>query len=305
MKIYSNNEWDPLRAVVVGSATNANWPINDTIYAQTAQTTTWTETPLPSGPVPEEIIEKANEELDQLATVLYNLDIEVWRPDPIDFVGRDGMYNYCPRDRLLVAGDTVVDPAMMFPCREMEIEELQFVCDSADRVLRMPRNQGMILDAANVCRLGDDWLYLVSASGNLAALDWLRQQFPDKNIEACNFYSGVHIDSTIVPLQEGLVLLNGTRVNENNLPECLRKWDRIYLNEIVERDFYQYPYASKWIGMNILVVRPGLVIVDRIQTLLIGILQSRGIEVIPLELSHSRTLGGGFHCTTLDIHREN
>ena len=304
MKINSHNEWDPLRTIVVGTATNANWPLNDPIFNQESEKTTWRETPVPRGPVPQNIVDQANRELDQLCTVLYNLGVEVWRPDDINFIQRDGMYNYCPRDRLLIAGTTVVDPAMLYPCRDMEIEELQFVCDAAERVLHMPRNRGMIMDAANVCRLGDDWLYLLSSSGNQAALDWLQQQFPAKNIESCNFYSGVHIDSTVVPLQEGLVLLNGSRVNPDNVPQVFKDWDQIYVNHVAEREFYQYPYASKWIGMNCLVVRPGLVIVDEIQTVLIEILKNRGIEVVALPLTHSRTLGGGFHCTTLDIHRE-
>ena len=305
MKIFSRNEWDPLKTVVVGSATNANWPINDPVFAEEKNKTTWTETAVPSGAVPEWIVEKTNQELDILSDTLYNLGVEVWRPDPIDFVTRDGMYNYCPRDRLLIADDVVVDPAMMYPCREMEIEELNFVCQSASRTVRMPRNQGMVMDAANVCRLGDDWLFLRSASGNDAAVNWLREQFPNKNIEVCDFYSGVHIDSTVVPLQEGLVLLNGSRVNEENIPNCLKSWERIYVNHMEERDFYQYPFASKWIGMNCLVVKPGLVIMDQMQTMLIDVLTKRGIEVIPLELTHSRTLGGGFHCVTLDIYREN
>ena len=304
MKINSHNEWDPLRTIVVGTATNANWPLNDPIFNLESEKTTWRETPVPRGPVPQNIVDQANRELDQLCTVLYNLGVEVWRPDDINFIQRDGMYNYCPRDRLLIAGTTVVDPAMLYPCRDMEIEELQFVCDAAERVRHMPRNRGMIMDAANVCRLGDDWLYLLSSSGNQAALDWLQQQFPAKNIESCNFYSGVHIDSTVVPLQEGLVLLNGSRVNPDNVPRVFKDWDQIYVNHIAEREFYQYPYASKWIGMNCLVVRPGLVIVDEIQTVLIEILKNRGLEVIALPLTHSRTLGGGFHCTTLDIHRE-
>jgi len=46
------------------------------------------------------------------------------------------------------------------------------------------------------------------------------------------------------------------------------------------------------------------VIVDRYQTNLIQILESQKFTVIPLELRHSRTLGGGFHCVTLDLHRE-
>lgn len=304
MKVYSHNEWDPLRSIVIGSATNANWPADDPVFSEEKNRTTWTETPVPSGPVPSWIIDKTNQELDLLSETLYNLGVEVWRPEPMDFVARGGMYNYCPRDRLLIADDVVVDPAMLYPCRDMEIEELSFICDSARETLRMPRNQGMVMDAANVCRLGDDWLFLHSNSGNMAALEWLREQFPHKRIEMCDFYSGVHIDSTVVPLQQGLVLLNASRVNEDNLPRCLQDWERIYVNHVEERDFYQYPYASKWIGMNCLVVRPGLVIVDRLQTMLIEILERRGITVIPLELTHCRTLGGGFHCVSLDIHRE-
>lgn len=304
MKISSHNEWDALQTIVVGTATNANWPKNDPIFNLEKERTAWKETPVPSGAVPDWIVDKANQELDQLCTVLYNLGVEVWRPDDMDFVGRDGMYNYCPRDRLLIAGETVVDPAMMLPCRDMELEVLDFVCDAADNFISMPRNQGMVLDAANICRMNDNWLFLESRSGNRAAYEWLCEQFPNKNIELCNFYGGVHIDSTVMPLQEGIVLLNGSRVNEENLPRCFKDWDRIYVNSITERDFYQYPYASKWIGMNMLVVRPGLVIVDRVQDTILQILQSRGIEAIPLELTHSRTLGGGFHCVTLDLHRD-
>lgn len=304
MKISSHNEWDPLRSVVVGTATGANWPSHDPRYQLESQRTLWKETPVPTGPVPQEIIDIANRELDHLALTLHQLGVEVWRPTDRDFVASQGMYNYCPRDRLLVAGTTIVDPAMFYTCRDQEIECLQEIVDSAERVLHMPKGDAFILDAANVCRMNDNWLYLVSQSGNVAALEWLRENFPEKNIEACGFYSGVHIDSTIIPLDEGLVLLNGSRVNEENLPQCLKDWDRIYLNDCVAREFYQYPYASKWIGMNMLVVRPGLVIVDSIQETLIAILHSKGIHTIPMPLTHSRTLGGGFHCTTLDLHRE-
>jgi len=172
-------------------------------------------------------------------------------------------------------------------------------------VISMPRNQGMILDAANVCRLGDKMLFLESSSGNRKAYDWLREQFPDVEIELCNFYSGVHIDSTIVPLREGLVMLNASRVTFDNVPQVFEGWHKIWVTDVVAQDFYKYPYASKWIGMNMLVVDPHTVICDRKQTELIKTLESYRFEVIPLELRHSRTLGGGFHCVTLDLHRES
>ena len=302
--ISSFNEWDPIKEIVVGRADFANWPSQDPVFAQESKKTTWTETPVPSGPVPDRIIDEANEDLDILAGTLEQLDIVVHRPKAINFQERGGMYNYCPRDRFLIHGTTLVDPAMMYPCRDMEAEALEEVVYRADTVVRMPRDQDMVLDAANVLRLNDRMLFLESASGNKRAYSWLRKQFPDVIIELCNFYSGVHIDSTIVPLREGLVLVNASRVNMDNLPRVFDDWEVVWATDVVAQDFYQYPYASKWIALNMLVVDPSTVIVDRNQTNLIRMLELYKFTVIPLELRHSRTLGGGFHCVTLDLIRE-
>ena len=305
--IDTRNEWDPLEVIVVGSATAANWPSTDPVFAQEGLRTTWHQTPVPSGPVPQIIVDQANRELDTLSEILLRLGVTVYRPAPQDFVQTQGMYNYCPRDRLLVWNDTIVDVNMMYPCRDQEIKNYTRLLQQARQVITMPRNQGLVLDAANVCRLGDTWLFLESASGNRAAYTWLSQQFPQVNIESCNFYAGVHIDSTIVPVREGLVLLNASRVNPDNCPRAFDYWEKIWVTDdmIVPQDFYQYPYASKWIAMNMLVVDPQTVILDAAQTQLITILKQHGIDSIPLTLSHSRTLGGGFHCVTLDIRRRH
>jgi scyllo-inosamine-4-phosphate amidinotransferase 1 len=305
LKIHSFNEWDPLKSIIVGSARHANWPTNDPVFALESEKTLWKETPVPSGPVPGWIIDEAEAELDDLAVKLTQLGVEVHRPTEMDFVALGGMYNYCPRDRLLVAGTTIVDPAMMYPCRDMELSAYYDVVDAAEHYLHMPRNEGMTLDAANVCRLNDTWLYLESASGNRAAYDWLCKQFPNITIELCNFYAGVHIDSTIVPLREGLVLVNAARVTSETLPQAFRDWEVLYVDTVVEQGFYQYPYASKWIALNMLVVNPTTVIMDADQAELRYALETRGFEVIPHKLSHSRTLGGGFHCVTLDLWREH
>ena len=75
-------------------------------------------------------------------------------------------------------------------------------------------------------RLGTDLLYLVSDSGNDLGWRWLQATLGDTyRVHPCrNLYSSTHIDSTIVPLQPGLVLLNPARVNDGNLPEALRGW---------------------------------------------------------------------------------
>jgi scyllo-inosamine-4-phosphate amidinotransferase 1 len=302
MKISSKNEWDTLREIVVGTATHANWPGSDPVFAAEKDTTLWKETAVPSGAVPKWIVDESNEDLDGLCDILRTAGVTVHRPADMNFVELGGMYNYCPRDRLLIAGDCIVDTAMHFPCRDMELDALHAVT-VGNRVLTMPKSDGMILDAANICRLNDTWLYLESASGNRAAAVWLQAQFPEINIELCNFYSGVHIDSTVVPLREGLVLLNGTRVNKANCPQVFKTWDKIYVDQVVPQEFYQYPYASKWIALNMLVVDPHTVVVDRHQIELIKKLEQWSFTVIPHELRHSRTLGGGFHCVTLDTWR--
>jgi scyllo-inosamine-4-phosphate amidinotransferase 1 len=300
--ISTYNEWSPLKKIIVGDATDANWPVTDPVFAKEGEKTTWKQTPVPRGPVPQRIIDETNEDLDTLAATLTSMGVEVVRPDPLNFQTHDGMYNYCPRDRLLIHGDTVIDPAMMYPCRDMELQCYhEYIKDA--KIISMPRNQGMVLDAANVCRLNNKMLFLESASGNRAAYNWLCDQLPDVEIELCNFYAGVHIDSTIVPLREGLVMLNGSRVSFEAVPAVFDGWHKIWISDVVPQDFYQYPYASKWIAMNMLVVDPHTVICDADQPNLIKILKSYRFEVIPLRLRHSRTLGGGFHCVTLDLVR--
>jgi glycine amidinotransferase/scyllo-inosamine-4-phosphate amidinotransferase 1 len=303
----SRNEWDPLEKIIVGIATHANWPMTDPVFAEEARNSLWTDTPAPSGPVPDFIVDQANRELDILSETLLRHGVTVYRPKPVDHVAAQGMYNYCPRDRILIYGDTMVDVNMMYPCRNQEIASYDRPMAEAQQILTMPRDSGMTLDAANICRLGNTWLFLESASGNRAAYEWLCEKFPEITIELCNFYSGVHIDSTITPLREGLVLLNASRVNESNCPRAFQDWERIYVTEdqIVAQDFYQYPYASKWIAMNMLAVDPETVIIDAAQTQLIDLLKTKGIDSIPLTLSHSRTLGGGFHCVTLDTQRRH
>lgn len=302
--ISSSNEWDPLKHIIVGDASYANWSTSDPVFKLESEKTTWKETPVPSGAVPQWIIDEANEDLQALADTLTKLGVTVSRPDEFNFQAHDGMYNYCPRDRFIVHGSTIIDPAMMYPCRDMEAQCYHDFLMQADRIIEMPRNAGMILDAANTLRLNDKMLFLESASGNRAAYNWLCDQLPEVDIEICNFYAGVHIDSTIVALREGLVMLNASRVKPESVPKVFEKWDKIWVDDVVAQGFHEYPYASKWIAMNMLSVDPHTVIVDRHQTDLIRTLERWSFTVIPLELRHSRTLGGGFHCVTLDLVRE-
>jgi N-dimethylarginine dimethylaminohydrolase len=233
--------------------------------------------------------------------------VEVVRPSTFDFQTHDGLYNYCPRDRFIVYGSIIIDPAMMYPCRDQEYQCYIDILEDADQIIHMPRDSGMVLDAANVLRVDQHrWLFLESASGNRAAYEWLCAQLPEVDIELCNFYSGVHIDSTIVALNADQFVVNGSRLDRNrkDLPRHLKGKEIFFVEEVIAQGFYEYPYASKWIALNMLSIDPKTVIVDAKQEAMIQALeQGMGMTVIPLELRHSRTLGGGFHCVTLDLVR--
>jgi len=70
-----------------------------------------------------------------------------------------------------------------------------------------------------------------------------------------------------------------------------------------DADYLSKSIGSNWIDMNLLSINPNLVVVDQGQTGLIKLLEKQGVDVIPLRLRHSKMLGGGFHCITLDIRR--
>jgi glycine amidinotransferase/scyllo-inosamine-4-phosphate amidinotransferase 1 len=167
-------------------------------------------------------------------------------------------------------------------------------------------NHEPVFDAANILRCNNDILYLVSNTGNLKGSKWLQNFLGEKyrvhNIE--NVYSYIHIDSTIALLREGLCLLNPERVNENNIPDFLKSWDKIWCPPMVDIGYHKTIRASVWIGVNLLSVDENTVIVDNRQIDLIKELKKHNIDTLDCKIRHSRTLGGSFHCVTTELLRD-
>lgn len=336
MRISSRNEWDKLRSVVVGTATGANWPMLDPTFAVNWETTLFKDMPHPKGRVAKHVIDEANEDLAQLCDALRSAGVTVYRPLEHDYSkmiktpkwDTDQMYGYCPRDTHLVVGNTVIEAPMSYRSRQFEADLLSHVRKDAIRDganwLAAPRpmlplgthnatQDPMILaeiepifDAANCIRLDQDILYLKSTTGNDLGAKWLERVLGNsyKIHVLSGIYAYAHLDSTIAPVREGLVVLNGHRIKEDTVPSVFKSWDKIWFDTPIASAYYQYPYASAFIGMNLLMIDPSTAIVDKNQKFLIADLESKGIEVWALELRHARTLGGGFHCVTLDLERE-
>jgi len=335
--VNAHNEWDPLEEVIVGVADGARVPTGDKgLHAIRFPEVEGAEE-IPSGPYPPDIVRRAGEELEELVDALEGLGVKVRRPKVTDHAApfatpdwaSDGMYNYCPRDVLLAVGDSIIETPMSLRSRFLETFAYKDILidylRSGARWVSAPkpalRDDGYnvddvealalrdvepVFDAANVLRVGVDIIYLVSDTGNRLGARWLQNYLGDTyRVHACDdLYARTHIDTTIVLVRPGLVLLNPERVGDHNLPACLARWDKLYSPEMVDIGFEGMAYGSAWVGMNLLMVSPGLAVVDRRQVELCRLLESRGVDVMPLQLTHARTLGGGFHCVTLDTRRK-
>ena len=299
MKIKSTNDYDSLRSVIVGTAQHANWP-----DMGLEENTAWHDTPVPRGPVPEFVINQAQQDLEALCNIFVKHGVEVYRPDEYDYQANNKFYGYCPRDRLLILDDKIVVPNMPKSVRDHEVDTYSFL--PSDQMITVDDPDAKF-DAANICRINKDLIYLISESGNRAGAEWLQANFPAYTVHTIDAYKGVHIDSTITVLNKNTVVLNAGRINYNNLPELLRSYNHIWIEEsdLSPIGFYQYPYASKWMAVNMFSIDPQTVIADSSQPKVIAKLKQNGYNVIATPMTHQRTLGGSFHCVTLDLWREH
>jgi N-dimethylarginine dimethylaminohydrolase len=331
-----HNEWDPLEEVLVGIAGGARIPVGDKGLHVIRYSDYENVDLIPSGGHLPRIIEETEEDLEKLVDAFRSLKVKVRRPQLTDHSkhfstpdwSSDGMYNYCPRDVLLAVGDTVIETPMSLRSRFLETfaykDILLEYLRSGSRWISAPKPRladsmynetdptksalneyEPVFDAANILRVGKDIIYLVSDTGNRIGAEWLQSTLGDKyRVHACdNLYASTHIDTTITLLRPGLVLVNPERVNEKNLPKVFSQWEVITAPPMIDMGYTGVAFGSAWIGMNFMMVNPELAIVCKHQKPLIALLKRHKIDVIPLELRHSRTLGGGFHCVTLDVRR--
>lgn len=329
--MLSKNEWDPLVRVVVGVADHARIPSMDLSLRVINYADADDSRVPPVGLYPQQVIDEANEDLEVFCDFLQKCSVEVLRPD------RDcqpGYYNYCPRDSVLVHDDLILATPQPLRARHNEYQAMDqhfrpYVLQGQRYVVKMAEKTDALydpscignrdrlaltnvepaFDAANVLRDNDNLYYLISNGGNRAGALYLQELVGDAKkvwlVE--NVYSFMHIDSTMALLREGLMLLNPSRIKDvSQLPPPLQNWDVIWAPD--PGNFSHYPgycNASPWLNVNLFSVTPNLVAMVSGQTALRHRLEAHGIDCMELPGRHQRTLGGGFHCVTLDLERKH
>jgi glycine amidinotransferase len=329
--MLSLNEWDPLKTVIVGSATNATIPPLDISLRTVNYASVKNIEDIPSGNYPAQVIEEANKDLDVFCDFLKKENIEVLRPD--DSVVPE-YYNYCPRDGVLIYDNLILATPQPLRARKNEHIALEhhfskYESQGVEYIKNRPelpdslynqlcvQNKDILalnetvpsFDAANILRCNEDLFYLVSNSANKLGAAYLQDLLGNKAkvhlVE--DIYSYMHIDSTIAFLREGLMLLNPSRIQDKSqLPKALQNWDIVWAPEPIDIGHYPgYCNASIWMNMNVFSINPTLIVVEEHQHTLRKELEKYKIDCAMLPMRHERTLGGGFHCVTLDLCREH
>ncbi|KZL24674.1 hypothetical protein [Pseudovibrio sp. WM33] len=334
--VNSFNDWDPLEEVIVGSIEGGyipeleesfylfRWPVKKSEHRV--------------GPVPQKIIEETEEDIANFVDLLESFNVTVRRPAEIDYSKRiatpywstESVNALMPRDSMIVVGDKLIETPMV--CRSRQCETLAYkdllleyfrsgcnwISAPKPRLLNdaylIPSTDTQpsitevepIFDAANILRIGEDLFYNTNISGNLAGMDWMQRLLGDTFRLHSISVSPDHIDTTMIPIGPGRILVNPHLVNEDNIPEQFKSWEMIKAPSTPPEQIYglEYPWCSDWIGLNLFSIDPHNVVVEAGQTELIKILEKqKNLNVIPLRYRHGKTFGGGWHCITLDVRR--
>jgi len=341
--VSSYTEWDPLEEVIVGIVDDAMLPSWNTINKITFPPAVWRTAALRDGggvPYPPEQIEAARSDLEEFVGVLEAAGVRVRRPDRLDFAAPYGTPDwrvtngFCaanPRDVLLVVGDEIIEAPMSDRGRYFEtwpyrsllkeyfragsrwtvapkpqlLDEL-YDLDAADRGSWITTEFEPTFDAADFVRCGRDLIGQRSHVTNDAGIEWLRRNLGDDyriHLIEPQWSQAAHIDSTLMPVAPGKILVNRKYFDPKGLPAAFSDWEVLVPPEPVPIADGIFSTVSAWVSMNVLMLDEKRVIVERRQEPTIKAFEEWGFEPIPCSFENYFAFAGSFHCATLDVRR--
>lgn len=251
-----------------------------------------------------------------------------------------GLCSACPRDGLLVLGDEILETPMAWRSRYFELHAYQKLLieyfkkgakwtsapkpkltdELYDKHYSIPAGgeppryviteSEPVFDAADFIRCGKDIFVTRSNVTNELGIQWLERHVGDRfNIHRVEVKcrQPMHIDSTIMPLAPGKLLVNPDYIEVTKIPKLFKSWDILVAPkpDIISGGFLNTnaSMCSLWISMNVLMLDEQRVIVEKNQESMIRFLKEHGFKPIPCSFMNYAPFGGAFHCATLDIFR--
>ncbi|OGT50937.1 MAG: hypothetical protein A3F17_08090 [Gammaproteobacteria bacterium RIFCSPHIGHO2_12_FULL_41_15] len=247
----------------------------------------------------------------------------------------------CPRDVLLVIGNEIIEATMSQRARYFEYRAYRsliksyfkqgakwtaapkpFMCDKTykknysidETPFDADHNSALTdfepcFDAASFVRFGKDIFYQPDLVTNDFGAAWLQRHLGNScNIRRIQFsdkHPPQHIDTTLVPIRPGLVLVNPERPCYKGQLEMFHKnkWKIVKAAPSINKVEFHSPEVSNWISMNFLSIDEKRILVEENELPTIKLLESLGCEVIPCAFRDVYKFGGGIHCCTTDIRR--
>src|SRR6266849_4751940 len=226
-----------------------------------------------------------------------------------------GHASACPRDLLLVIGDEIIEAPMAQRARYFEFRAYRSLLKnyfaSGARWTAAPKplmsealyhdrsnsdepfdfNSAPLLtesepafDAACFARCGRDIFWQPDLVSNTFGAEWLQRHLgPDFRIHRITFRepTPTHIDTTLVPIRPGLVLVNPGRPCIDGTLDLFtaNDWQVVPAPPSVRTGRAPARDVSNWISMNILMLDERTVVVEQAETPMIELLRSLGCEV--------------------------
>jgi glycine amidinotransferase len=257
-----------------------------------------------------------------------------------DWEAPGGHASACPRDCRLVIGDEIIEAPMAQRARYFEVRAYRKLITDYFRAgarwtaapkprmaddLYRERNAseqpfdfdaGPLLnecepafDAACFARCGRDIFWRPDLVSNAFGAAWLSRHLgPGFRIHRIAFRepTPTHIDTTLVPVRPGLVLVNPERPCTDGMLDLFTTngWQVVAAPPSVRTGHAPARDVSNWISLNILMLDERTAVVEQAETPTIELMRSLGCEVIPCAFDRVYPFGGGFHCCTADIRRD-
>ena len=290
---------------------------------------------------PEQIEEERTEDLDGIARMLESFDVVVKRPRAMteikEFRTPDWGNVNTPcgnvRDQFLVIGDEIIETPPVMRGRLFENDHVKHIFldyfrrgarwTVAPRPLMLeesfdrsyfdenlpgfdPNNFEIMFDGAQCLKFGTDILFNVSNQNHVLGAIWLQRHLGERFRVHQVRIADVHIDGAMLPLRPGFLLVNRKGYEKRELlPPALQKGDMIVFadEQVAPSADEDALLASKSINMNVFSIDQDRVMINKDAVNTIRALERAGFTPVPARLRHSRLYAGAFHCSTLDIRR--
>lgn len=339
--ISADNEWSPLKAVIVGRVEHSIFPAEPRHAMEAIMPEEHVDLFRPNNPFSEDLLEKAQRELDNFAAVLEQHGVRIYRPKEVDWLKVGGYTGSMPRDALMTVGNTLIESPFPWRCRRYEtrlaysdiLDEL--TSSGSGRICRVPlivgrdtiydgmgddakhenntngnsskwaiNNSRPAFDTADFMRFGKTILEQISNVTNEKGVRYLQAIVPEgytvEILEAVEEHVSIHLDTTILPHRQGLLVYSPERVTEEALRQhaVFEDWE-----------LHAYPFTPKprgrpsppsymcspWSVLNAISLDEKHIFVDELNTEFVAWVQDEfGMEPILLPFQHVNSIGGRF-----------